>query len=76
MNDAFSKRGGMLLSSLCIVLIIHVVPSLAEFLFVVEVSLVQKYRCEKVCSSRLIRPSLHWCLIGFWVLSSLSLGIS
>ena len=55
----------MLLSSLCIVLIIHVLPFLVEFLFVFEVSLVQKCRCEKVCSSRLIRTSLHWCLIGF-----------
>ena len=65
MNDAFSKRGGMLLSRLCIVLIIHVVPFLVEFFFVLEVSLVQKCRYEKVCSSRLIHTSLHWCLIGF-----------
>ena len=57
--------GGMLLSSLCIVLIIHVVPFLVEFFFVLEVSLVQKCRYEKVCSSRLIHTSLRWCLIGF-----------
>ena len=55
----------MLLSSLCIVLIIHVVPFLVEFFFVLEVSLVQKCRYEKFCSSRLIRAPLHWCLIGF-----------
>jgi len=64
MNDAFSKRGGMLLSSLWIVLIIHVL-FLVDFLSVLEVSLVQKCRYEKVCSSRLIHTSLHWCLIGF-----------
>ena len=61
----FVSWGGMLLSSLCIVLIVHVVPFLVEFFFVLEVSLVQKCRYEKVCSSRLIHTSLHWCLIGF-----------
>ena len=55
----------MLLSRLCIALIFHVVPFLVEFFFVLEVSLVQKCRYEKVCSSRLIHTSLHWCLIGF-----------
>ena len=55
----------MLLSRLCIVFIIHVVPFLVDFLFVLEVSLVRKCRYEKVCSSRLIHTSLHWCLIGF-----------
>ena len=43
----------------------HVVPFLVEFFFVLEVSLVRKCRYEKVCSSRLIHTSLHWCLIGF-----------
>ena len=61
--------GGMLLSSLCIVLIIHVVPFLVDFLFVLEFSLsrvlVQKCCYEKVCSSGLIHTSLLWCLKGF-----------
>ena len=39
MKDALSKREGILLSSLWIVLIIHVMPFLVEFLFVLEVSL-------------------------------------
>ena len=65
MNDAFSKREGMLLSSLWIILIIHVLLFLIDFLFVLEVSLVQKCRYEKVCSSRLTHTSLHWCLVGF-----------
>ena len=48
--------GGMLLSSLCIVLIIHVVPFLVDFLFVLEFSLsrVLEFPCKSVVMKRFV----------------------